>query len=54
MLGLDAAGKTTILNKLNFGEVKSNTITIGFNMETLEYKKIYDSQKFYNLKTYYL
>lgn len=41
MLGLDAAGKTTILYKLKLGEVVSNTIpTIGFNVETVEYKNI--------------
>jgi small GTP-binding protein len=40
MLGLDAAGKTTILYKLKLGEVVSSVPTIGFNVETLEYKKI--------------
>ena len=39
MLGLDAAGKTTILYKLKLGEVVSSVPTIGFNVETLEYKK---------------
>lgn len=38
MLGLDAAGKTTILYKLKLGEVISSVPTIGFNVETLEYK----------------
>lgn len=32
MVGLDAAGKTTILYKLKLGEVKSTTPTIGFNV----------------------
>merc|ERR1712110_173297 len=40
MLGLDAAGKTTILYKLKLGEVVSSVPTIGFNVETLEYKQI--------------
>ena len=41
MLGLDAAGKTTILYKLKLGEVQTNTLpTIGFNVETVEYKNI--------------
>jgi len=40
MLGLDAAGKTTILYKLKLGETVSSVPTIGFNMETVEYKKV--------------
>ena len=32
MLGLDAAGKTTILYKLKLGEVVSSVPTIGFNV----------------------
>jgi len=53
MVGLDAAGKTTILYKLKLGEVLSSTArsldpaqvvttipTIGFNVETVEYKNI--------------
>ncbi len=40
MLGLDAAGKTTILQKLKLGEVVSTVPTIGFNVETVEYKNI--------------
>ncbi len=57
MVGLDAAGKTTILYKLKLGEVSRSrcfalvpphasskvvtTIpTIGFNVETVQYKKI--------------
>jgi len=35
MLGLDAAGKTTILYKMKLGEVVSSVPTIGFNMETV-------------------
>jgi ADP-ribosylation factor protein 1 len=37
MLGLDAAGKTTILYKLKLGEVVSSVPTIGFNVETVEF-----------------
>ncbi len=40
MLGLDAAGKTTILYKLKLGEVVTTIPTIGFNVETVQYKKI--------------
>ncbi|TVU44225.1 hypothetical protein EJB05_03661 [Eragrostis curvula] len=40
MLGLDAAGKTTILYKLKIGEVVSTVATIGFNVETVEYGNI--------------
>mmetsp|Transcript_37543 Transcript_37543/g.49465 ORF Transcript_37543/g.49465 Transcript_37543/m.49465 type:complete len:181 (+) Transcript_37543:114-656(+) len=40
MLGLDAAGKTTILYKLNLGEVVTTIPTIGFNCERVKYKKI--------------
>ena len=40
MVGLDAAGKTTILYKLKLGEVVTTIPTIGFNVETVEYKNI--------------
>jgi ADP-ribosylation factor protein 1 len=40
MLGLDAAGKTTILYKFKLGEVVSTIPTIGFNVETVKYKNI--------------
>ena len=40
MLGLDTAGKTTILYKLKLGENVSTVPTIGFNVETVEYKNI--------------
>merc|ERR1712159_548560 len=40
MVGLDAAGKTTILYKLKLGEVVTTLPTIGFNVETVEYKNI--------------
>ncbi|CAD8101205.1 unnamed protein product [Paramecium sonneborni] len=40
MVGLDAAGKTTILYKLKLGEVVNSVPTIGFNVEKVEYKNI--------------
>ncbi|XP_058481066.1 ADP-ribosylation factor 1 [Solea solea] len=40
MVGLDAAGKTTILYKLKLGDIVTTIPTIGFNVETLEYKNI--------------
>ena len=36
MLGLDAAGKTTVLYKLKLNEVVSTIPTIGFNVETVQ------------------
>lgn len=40
MVGLDAAGKTTILYKMKLGENVSSVPTIGFNVETLSYKTV--------------
>jgi len=40
MCGLDAAGKTTILYKLKLGKVVTTIPTIGFNVETVEYKLV--------------
>jgi small GTP-binding protein len=40
MVGLDAAGKTTILYQLKMGETVKTIPTIGFNVETLDYKGI--------------
>ena len=40
MLGLDSAGKTTILYKLKLGEVISIIPTIGFDIETVKYKNL--------------
>ena len=40
MVGLDAAGKTTILLKLKLNETKETVPTIGFNVETVEYKRV--------------
>jgi len=39
MVGLDAAGKTTILYKLKLGEIVTTIPTIGFNVETVEYSE---------------
>ena len=38
MLGLDATGKTTILYQLKMGETVKTIPTIGFNVETFDYK----------------
>ena len=40
MLGLDAAGKTTLLYRLKLGEVQRTVPTIGFNVESVEYQNI--------------
>merc|ERR1712099_87105 len=40
MVGLDAAGKTTILYKLKLNEVVTTIPTIGFNVEMVEYKNL--------------
>merc|ERR1711974_556032 len=40
MVGLDAAGKTTVLYNLKLGEVVTTIPTIGFNVETVEYKNL--------------
>lgn len=40
MLGLDAAGKTTVLYKLQLGEALTTIPTIGFNVERVQYKNI--------------
>ncbi|CAI9103603.1 OLC1v1002120C2 [Oldenlandia corymbosa var. corymbosa] len=40
MVGLDCAGKTTILYRLKGREVVIDMPTVGFNLETLEYKNI--------------
>ncbi len=39
-VGLDAAGKTSILYKLKLGEVVSTIPTLGFNVETVTYRNI--------------
>ena len=38
MLGLDNAGKTTILKKFNGEDINSISPTLGFNIKTLEHK----------------
>lgn len=40
MIGLDSAGKTTILYKLKLGEIVTTVPTIGFNVESVVYKNI--------------
>ena len=40
LIGLDAAGKTSILYKLKLGENINTVPTIGFNLETVQYKNI--------------
>lgn len=40
MVGLDNAGKTTILYKFRLNETVSTLPTIGFNVETVKYKNI--------------
>jgi ADP-ribosylation factor-like protein 2 len=38
ILGLDNAGKTTILKKFNGEDINTISPTLGFNIKTLEYK----------------
>uniref|UniRef100_A0A2K5JNA1 Uncharacterized protein n=2 Tax=Colobus angolensis palliatus TaxID=336983 RepID=A0A2K5JNA1_COLAP len=40
ILGLDTAGKTTILYKLKLGEAVPTIPTVGFHSEMVEYKNI--------------
>ena len=40
MLGLDGAGKTTILYRMKLNEYVNTVPTIGFNVEDLEYKNL--------------
>eukprot|EP00697_Spironema_sp_BW2_P008099 gnl/Spiro4/22608_TR11154_c0_g1_i1.p2 gnl/Spiro4/22608_TR11154_c0_g1~~gnl/Spiro4/22608_TR11154_c0_g1_i1.p2 ORF type:complete len:197 (-),score=69.72 gnl/Spiro4/22608_TR11154_c0_g1_i1:173-721(-) len=40
MLGLDAAGKTTILYQLKLGDAITSIPTIGFNVEEVKYKNV--------------
>lgn len=40
ILGLDNAGKTTILYRLQLDEIVETIPTIGFNVETVQYKNI--------------
>merc|ERR1719262_1863989 len=41
IVGLDASGRTTALYKLKLGEVVTTIPTIGFNVETIEYKDMH-------------
>ncbi|CDW73468.1 adp-ribosylation factor 1-like [Stylonychia lemnae] len=40
MIGLDSAGKTTILYKLKLGETTNPAPTIGYNLEEINYKNV--------------
>ncbi|VDO22708.1 unnamed protein product [Heligmosomoides polygyrus] len=40
MVGLDNAGKTTALYQLKLGEVVTTIPTIGFNVETVQYRNV--------------
>lgn len=40
MLGLDGAGKTTILYKFKLNETLSSVPTVGFNVEEVKYKNL--------------
>ena len=40
MLGLDGAGKTTITMKLKFGDTVNTVPTIGFGVETIQFKNL--------------
>ena len=40
MVGLDAAGKTTIMYKLKFGEDVTTVPTLGFNVEEIVFQNI--------------
>jgi Arf/Sar family protein len=40
MLGLDNAGKTTILYKLKLGKTSTTVPTVGFNVETVKHKNV--------------
>jgi small GTP-binding protein len=40
MIGLDNAGKTTILYKMKMGELVTTIPTIGFNVESIKYQNV--------------
>ena len=40
LIGLDLAGKTSVLHRLRFNEFNSTTPTVGFNFETIFYKNL--------------
>jgi small GTP-binding protein len=41
MLGIDGAGKTTVLYKMKLGDIINTVPTIGFNVESVTYKNIH-------------
>lgn len=41
VIGLDAVGKTTVLYRLKLGEVVTTIATIGFNVESIDYKGVH-------------
>lgn len=40
MIGLDGAGKTTMLYQIKLGEAPSTVPTIGFNVEKVKFKNV--------------
>mmetsp|Transcript_76956 Transcript_76956/g.150781 ORF Transcript_76956/g.150781 Transcript_76956/m.150781 type:complete len:201 (+) Transcript_76956:2-604(+) len=40
LVGLDAAGKTTVLYRLKLGETMATIPTVGFNVEVVKYKQL--------------
>eukprot|EP00971_Amphidinium_carterae_P292568 5808200-Amphidinium_carterae.1 len=40
MVGLDNAGKTTIIYRLKYNEVVTTMPTMGFNMEQIKFKEL--------------
>ena len=40
LIGLDLAGKTSILRQLRYNEAGPTTPTVGFTLETISYKKL--------------
>ena len=40
MLGLDAAGKTSVLYKVKLNEIVTTIPTVGFNVENVKYKNL--------------
>src|SRR5688572_28443109 len=43
LLGLDNAGKTTLLYRMKLGDVINTVPTIGFNVESVQYKNVRNS-----------